>query len=318
MHKRHVFILFIPLCHGYREYDLGMHLDIESLRVLLTVLDTGGMTRAAEQLHMGQSAVSRKVSRLEERVGQSLLIRDGHTLRPTRAARALLPDAREMVEIHDRAAARLTSTELEGSVTLSSNGEIEIDQIASMLGAFKRRHPGADVEFSLDSTGSLTDLVDAGELDVALFQTTDEHLRPTDIVLWSERLLFVTSASDQHRRSFTETPIPILDFGECCYYNEFTHAALSQAGIVHKTVFSAATSHSVRAAVVAGFGVAAMSERYLGPDVVEWKPPFDIAPLPTINQVIRTVPGESSQVVDALVETIKSALCGPRPAAIAS
>ena len=70
-----------------------MQLDIESLRVYLTVLDAGGMTRAAERLHMGQSAVSRKVSRLEERVGQSLLIRDGHTLRPTRAGRALLPDA---------------------------------------------------------------------------------------------------------------------------------------------------------------------------------------------------------------------------------
>ena len=82
-----------------------MQLDIESLRVYLTVLDAGGMTRAAERLHMGQSAVSRKVSRLEERVGQSLLIRDGHTLRPTRAGRALLPDAREMIDIHDRAAA---------------------------------------------------------------------------------------------------------------------------------------------------------------------------------------------------------------------
>ena len=42
-----------------------MQLDIESLRVLLAVLDHGGMTRAAQHLNIGQSAVSRKVQRLE-------------------------------------------------------------------------------------------------------------------------------------------------------------------------------------------------------------------------------------------------------------
>ena len=281
-----------------------MQLDIESLRVYLMVLDAGGMTRAAERLHMGQSAVSRKVSRLEERVGQSLLIRDGHTLRPTRAGRALLPDAREMVDIHDRAAARLSRSEVEGSVTVSSNGEIEIDQIAALLGAFRRRHPGTDVEFSLDSTGALVDRVESGDLDVALFQVNDERLRPSDIVLWSERLLFMSSASDR----FIESPVPVLDFGEHCYYNEFTHALFDRAGIEYKTVFSASTSSSVRAAVEAGFGVAALSERYLGGEVIEWTPPVPMEPLPTVNQIIRTVPGDTPEVVDALVDTIRSGL----------
>lgn len=281
-----------------------MQLDIESLRVLLTVLDAGGMTRAAERLHMGQSAVSRKVSRLEERVGQSLLIRDGHTLRPTRAGRALLPDAREMIEIHDRAAARLSSSELEGSVTVSSNGEIEIEQVAALLGAFRRRHPSTDVEFSLDSSGALVDRVESGDLDVALFQVDDERLRPTDIILWSEQLLFMSSASDR----FVDSPVPFLDFGEHCYYNEFTHARFDEAGIEYKTVFSASTSSSVRAAVEAGFGVAALSERYLGGDVIPWTPPVPVEPLPRVHQIIRTVPGETADVVDALVETIRSGL----------
>ena len=289
-----------------------MQLDIESLRVYLTVLDAGGMTRAAERLHMGQSAVSRKISRLEERVGQSLLIRDGHTLRPTRAGRALLPDAREMIEIHDRAAARLSSSELEGSVTVSSNGEIEIEQIAALLGAFRRCHPNTDVEFSLDSSGALVDRVESGDLDVALFQVTDERLRPTDIVLWSEQLLFMSSASDR----FVNTPVPILDFGEHCYYNEFTHALFDQAGIEWKTVFSAATSSSVRAAVEAGFGVAALSERYLGGEVVEWTPPTPMEPLPRVNQIIRTVPGDTPEVVAAMVDTIRSGL-GITEAAVA-
>lgn len=285
-----------------------MNLDIESLRVLLAVLETGGMTRAAERLHMSQSAVSRKVQRLEDRAGQPLLIRDGHTLRPTRAGRALLPDARAMVELHDQAAARLSSSDLSGEVTLCSNGEIDMEQIAAILGAFRRKHPATDVQFSVDHTGALTEWVASGEIDVAIFQVIESSRRPTDIILWSEDLVFVTSAAEP----FADGPVPFLDFGSHCYYNEFTHGILERAGVEFKTVFSAATSADVRAAVEAGIGVAVMSARYLGGDVVEWKPARDVEPLPKIDQIIRTVPGERPEAVAALVETITNELsCGP-------
>ncbi|MEM7325248.1 MAG: LysR family transcriptional regulator, partial [Actinomycetota bacterium] len=149
-----------------------MQLDIESLRVLLAVLDHGGMTRAAERLHMSQSAVSRKVQRLEDRVGRPLLIRDGHTFRPTRDGRALLDDARAMVELHDRAAARLQRSDLSGEVRLASNGEIDSTQIAAILGAFRRRHPGANVDFTVNHSGDFDEWLENGKVDVALLQTT--------------------------------------------------------------------------------------------------------------------------------------------------
>jgi len=287
-----------------------MHLDIESLRVLLSVLDHGGMTRAAERLHMSQSAVSRKVQRLEDRVGRPLLIRDGHTLRPTREGRALLSDARAMVDLHDRAVARLESSDLKGSVKLASNGEIDTTQIAAILGAFRRRHPGAHVEFTVDHTGALVDWVEEGSIDVAMFQMAEESVRPTDYRLWTEELVWVTSAAETF-----DTPIPMLDFGDHCYYNTFTHAIISNAGLEHRTVFSAPSSAEVRSAVQSGIGVAVMSSRYLGGDVVEWKPPVEFEPLPQIVQVIRTVPGERSEAVDALVETIRDELVVERRAA---
>ncbi|MEM7339391.1 MAG: LysR family transcriptional regulator [Actinomycetota bacterium] len=281
-----------------------MQLDIESLRTLLAVLDHGGMTRAAERLHMTQSAVSRKVQRLEERVGRPLLIRDGHDLRLTRDGRALLADARALVEIHDNAVARLESSDLTGTVKLSSNGEVNLCEIASLLGTFKLRHPMAHVEFALDHTGSIVDQVDHGGIDIAIIQVTEDRVRPTDIVLWSEDLVWVTAAGEQRR----EAPLPTIDFGEHCYYNGFTHKILHDAGIDFTTVFSAAASIDVRAAVDAGIGVAVMSSRYLGENVVEWRPPVDLAPLPEVVQVLRTVPGEQPDAVAALVETIQTEL----------
>jgi len=288
-----------------------MQLDVESLRTLLAVLDHGGMTNAAQRLNMGQSAVSRKVQRLEDRVGRPLLIRDGHTLRPTRDGRALLADARLMVELHDRAVARLQSSDLQGSVKLSCNGEVDTAQVASLLGTFQCRHPGANVEFMLDHTGSLIDWVDNGEVDVAVFQLITEDARPTDIVLWTEQLYWVTSSSEPE----PEAPVPLLDFGDHCYYNDFVHKILTDGKIAHRTVFSAASSNEVAAASKAGIGLAVLSERYITDGLMIWDPPAKLAPLPVVSQVIRTVPGEQSEAVEALVDTIRAELTQGRVAA---
>ncbi len=288
-----------------------MNLDVESLRVFMAVLDHGGMTRAAERLHLGQSAVSRKVQRLEDRVGRPLLIRDGHDLRPTRDGRVLLDDARAIVELHDRAAARLQRSDLTGTVKLACNGEVDARQIASLLGTFRHRHPGACVEFTLDHTGSLVDRIEEGALDVAVFQVTDEVRRPDDITLWSEDLIWVTAATEPN----LGPSVPIVDFGEHCYYNSFTLPLLDESGIDHHTVFSAASSIDVLAAVKAGIGVAVMARRYLDTDVVEWNPPSPIAPLPIVHQVVRTVPGERPEAVAALIDTITNELTSGRTAA---
>lgn len=140
----------------------GLQLDVESLRTLLAVLDHGGMTRAAERLDTSQSSVSWKIKRLEDRVGRPLLIRDGHTLRPTRDGRALLSDARSLVEIHDRAVLRLNSSELTGTVKLGSNEEVDAAQMASLLGRFKWAHPNASIEFLIDHTVNLARKIDRG------------------------------------------------------------------------------------------------------------------------------------------------------------
>ena len=285
-----------------------MQLDIESLRVLLAVLDHGGMTKAAQRLHMGQSAVSRKIQRLEDRVGRPLLIRDGHTLRPTRDGRTLLEDARTMVELHDRAVDRLSSSDLTGTVRLSCNGEVDSCQIASLLGVFKCRHPGATVEFTMDHTGGLVDWIDSGAIDLAVFQVTEESMRPTDIALWTEDLVWVTSDSSRVH----EEPLPLIDFGTHCYYNAFTHRILDAAGIEFRPAFSAASSFDVRAAVQAGIGVAVLSSRYLGDDIVEWEPPVKLDPLPRVTQVIRAVPGERPDAVAALIDIITDELTAGR------
>ena len=218
-----------------------LQLDVESLRTYLAVLDTGGMTRAAERLDVTQSAVSWKIKRLEERVGRPLLIRDGHTVRPTRDGRALLDDARTIVELHDGAVWRLRSPELTGKIKLGSNEEIDATHIASLLGRFKRSHPNATIEFVIDHTERLATLVDSGMIDVALMQVTDEQLRNDDTVLWTDDLHWVTSSE----WTYDEGTVPLVTFGDLCFYRKLSEPILDAAGIDHTNAFSGSATRGV-------------------------------------------------------------------------
>ena len=280
-----------------------MQLDVESLRTLIAVIDIGSMTRAAEHLDLSQSAVSWKIKRLEERVGRPLLIRDGRTLRPSRDARALLDDARLLVEVHDRAAARLATSELTGTVTLGSNEEVDATRMASLLGRFNRMHPGATIEFVIDHTEKLKSDIQAARVDVAIIQVDDQQLRPGDTVLWSSELRWVTSAEWSYDPSET---VPLVTFGDHCFYRALSEPLLDAAGIDHVVAFSGSSLTGVRAAVAAGLGIGVLAEHYVGDDVVPWGPGDDLPPLPTAHQIIRTVPGETPDVANELVEAISS------------
>ena len=283
-------------------------LDVESLRTLLAVLDHGGMTRAAEHLHLSQSAVSWKIKRLEERVGRPLLIREGHSLRPTRDARALLDDARSIVELHDRAAARLASTELTGTVKLGSNEEVDPSRMASMLGRFKQTHPGARIEFVIDHTEHLMRDLDSGAIDVGIIQVDNHDLRATDVVLWTDQLQWVRCCESDFDPG---TTVPLVTFGEHCFYRTLSEPLLVDAGIDHAVAFSASSISGVRAAVAAGLGVGVIGSRYLDADIVPWARANVLPDLPTIHQVVRTVPGESPDVAAALVDAIAAELLDP-------
>jgi DNA-binding transcriptional LysR family regulator len=56
--------------------------DLELLRSFVSVVDAGGFTRAGERVHRTQSTVSQQIKRLEEDVGQPLLVRSGKDVTP--------------------------------------------------------------------------------------------------------------------------------------------------------------------------------------------------------------------------------------------
>ena len=75
-------------------------LDLDQLQTFVTICDTGSFTRAADEVHRTQSAVSMQMRRLEERIGKSLFEKDGRSNRLTEEGERLLSYARRLLHLN--------------------------------------------------------------------------------------------------------------------------------------------------------------------------------------------------------------------------
>lgn len=281
-----------------------MQLDVESLRAFITVLDLGGMTAAADELDISQSAVSWKIKRLEERVGRDLLMRDGRRLSPSRDGRELLEYARTIVATHDAAVTRLSATGLEGRVKLGSTEEASALCTGAVCGRFSRIHPNVDLDFHVDRSSRLASMVAANELDVAVLQLREHEVRARDTILWHDTLIWVSSPD----WTYDEGTVPLITFGEDGFYRPIAEAALRDADIPARVTFSGPSTASVLSAVSAGIGVALLSSRSVTDDVIEWPRGQTVEHGQPVVNVARAARGAASEVAAELLADIRAEL----------
>ena len=74
-------------------------MNFRQLRYFLSVVDTGNMTRAADQLHVAQTALGMQIKQLEESLGVALLVRHSRGVEPTRAGSLLRDRALEILKL---------------------------------------------------------------------------------------------------------------------------------------------------------------------------------------------------------------------------
>ncbi|KUL51429.1 LysR family transcriptional regulator [Streptomyces sp. NRRL F-4489] len=165
-------------------------MEIRQLRYFLTVAEELHFGRAAERLHIVQSAVSQQLRRLERELGTELFARSTRSVRLTEAGHRLLPYAREMLALQARAREALDELRAERAATVrlgtSSGLGARLDAI---LAAFTRTAGRAQLELVTGSTDERLAKVRAGDLDATLLrgERTDPGLE--FLPLWQDALM---------------------------------------------------------------------------------------------------------------------------------
>ncbi|YAL84315.1 LysR family transcriptional regulator [Dermacoccaceae bacterium W4C1] len=145
-------------------------MESNHLATFVAVAQELSFTKAASQLHLGQSSVSAAVKTLEREVGTALFVRSTRSVELTHAGRELLPLARRVIgDVEDiKSLGRQEGAPLRGRLRVGLLTNLEWLELPEVLGGFHRKHPHVELSMQTLPRGS-TDVcaaVRAGRLDL--------------------------------------------------------------------------------------------------------------------------------------------------------
>ena len=166
---------------------------LEQAESLITTVEAGSFTAAARRMGLTKSAVSRRVSELEARLGVQLLNRTTRTLSLTREGERYLESAKGLLAEWDAAEAELRASggKLAGRVRLSVPLSYGLNRLTPILVGFMAEHP--EVSLDIDFSDRRVDLVGEGfDLAIRISEALpDSELRARKL----ETILMLAAAS---------------------------------------------------------------------------------------------------------------------------
>ena len=235
-------------------------------------VDAGSFSGAAKQLRMGQSAVSKAIAQLEERLRVRLLLRTTHGLTPTEAGRNFYERAKRSIDEVDEAelAARDAAATLSGPLRIQATVAFACLHVIPRLPAFLAQHPALDIDIVLDDRN--IDLVEFGfDMGLRVGQLRNSSLTARKIAQCQRRVIGTPSYFNAagvpqapadlvaHQVIIYEQP---MGGPKWTFQQGVAEASLSLGGRVHLS-----TAVGVRECVLADLGLAIASEWMFAPEL---------------------------------------------------
>ena len=144
-----------------------MNFDISDLRAFLAVADLGSFTAASEALHLSQSALSRRVDKLEEALGVDLFTRTTRKVELTTVGRAFVHRARNVLNELESAllGIRDVAERLSGEVTLACVPSAVGYFLPSVFDEYHARYPRIRIRVLDEASSDVLLAVTRGEAD---------------------------------------------------------------------------------------------------------------------------------------------------------
>ena len=169
------------------------YIELRQLHYFVTVAHMRNFTRAAEQLHIAQPALSQQIQQLERKLHVSLFERTNRQVRLTSAGEALLVRAERILAEVEWARQEMQeySEMARGRVVIGALQSLEAFQFPELLSRFHTRYPGVEIVLREESTEQLIALLDTRQLDMSVIQILDNVWPPelTTSTIVTEKLL---------------------------------------------------------------------------------------------------------------------------------
>lgn len=165
------------------------------LKSFCTLVELGHFTRTADRLHMTQSGVSQHIRKLEEALGQALLIRQGKQFSLTKAGQDLYQNGKAVLHSLETLEASLQyDPEFEGAINIMSPGSVGLRLYPKLL-SLQQQYPKLKIDYRFAPNDTIEACLNDAELDIGLMSklATQETIKAKAVA--QESLLLVMPAN---------------------------------------------------------------------------------------------------------------------------
>ncbi|MFV2171579.1 LysR substrate-binding domain-containing protein [Actinomadura sp. LOL_016] len=250
--------------------------DVESLRLLVLVAEEGSLTAAAAELRISQPSASKRLSRLERRLGLRLVdrTRRGSALTPagrlvTGWARRVLDDLTALTD-----GAEALRRERTGRLTVAASLTVAEHLLPAWIGDLRRDDPDLHVGMQVTNSSRVCELARHGDVDIGFIESPGRPSGLRSRAVAGDRLVLV--APPGHRWTRRGRPVPPAEVAATPLISREAGSGTRQAAAqamaaedldLAPPLLELGSGTAVRNAVVAGAGPALISELVVGPDL---------------------------------------------------
>jgi len=222
--------------------------------------------------------VSHQIRRLEEQVGRPLLHRTTRRLTVTEDGEDFLRYAQQILETLDAMTRRFQPSSISGVVRFGAPDTFMGERLPPLLSQFARSFPATRMEVSVSMHLDFRAMIRAGELDLAVVMSPPGCEEGTRL----RRTQLVWAAAE----SFEPKPgasLPLAFFPKPCVNREVASEALDAMALDWHVVFTSASQHGIRAAVLAGLAVTVLTREDVEPGMKIVDGRYGLPPLPSVD-----------------------------------
>ncbi|WIJ24608.1 LysR family transcriptional regulator [Devosia sp. RR2S18] len=235
-------------------------LDLDQLQSFCAIADCGSFTEAARRVNKTQSAVSMQIKRLEERLGHSLLTRDGRSVTLTHHGEVLYERARKMLRTNAEILDHFSEADLAGSIRFGVPDDYAVRLLPVILSSFQRTHPRIAVDVACMASEQLLEGMKVGRYDLIVFTQGTDH--SFGELFRTEKMFWVASHGG---RALATEPLAIACGPQCCIWRKDAMEALERSGRDYRIAYTSSNATAISSAVLSDLAVGFLPESALQP-----------------------------------------------------
>jgi DNA-binding transcriptional LysR family regulator len=242
-------------------------MDTAGLKVFEAVARTGGMNRAAAELHTVQSNVTARIRALETELGCPLFERHSRGVALTAAGQRLLPYARRLAWLLTDAARATRDDGLpRGPLTIGSLETTAALRLSPLIASYAAACPEVDLALRPGTTAELIDAVLDRRLEGAFVCGPVAHPSLVEQVMFEEELAILAAPGLASIEAATQGGIArIVVLRAGCSYRQRLEALLARRGIAVPRLLEFGTLEAIFGCVAAGLGITLLPRALVGP-----------------------------------------------------